>query len=187
MESGLVIKTGPNRGVSYTDPLGTKFNYRYISSTITNGNTFPIDIQIALSNEYDFPAPYGNQTFKVFLLPIELSSDDITFDSVSYELGDNALRDFFDQGLAPPFTISTTLESGEECVIALGTLYPRPTNCGVVPNALFLLNNSDLYPDCDSLINQGVSANPSFALGLKLDFCSGCTLIPLGQISYPER
>ena len=185
-KSGLRIENSPNRGLNYTDTLGTKYSYRNIPITITNDNTIAIHVQIALSNEYDYPAAYGDQKFKVFLLPKEITSDKVTWDSKNYELGNNELRNFFDSGLDPPYILNETLEPGEECVITMGTLYPRLTNCGVVPKALFLLKNKNLHPECDNLINQDVVTNAPLTLGLKLDFCRNCTILPCGQISYPK-
>ena len=69
IESRLRIENGINRGVSYTDSLGTRYNLRYIPITITNDSTFPIHIQIAFSNEYDYPTAYGDEKFKVFSFP----------------------------------------------------------------------------------------------------------------------
>ncbi|MDB4727896.1 hypothetical protein OAF63_03820 [Saprospiraceae bacterium] len=190
-KSGLQIENSPNRGLNYTDPQGTKLSYRYIPITITNDSTIAINIQIALSKEYDYPDEYGEQKFKVFLLPKELTQDKVTYDTISYELSDNELRNYFDKGLSPLYILNETLEPGEKCDITMGTLYPRPTNCGVLPIVLFSQDNRGLYNACDSLINQDISANPSLALGLKLDFYPGsspekCTIIPCGQISYPK-
>ena len=188
VQNGLQIENGPNQGLNYTDTLGTKYSYRYITTTITNDSTISINLQIASSNEYAYPAPYNDQKFRVFLLPKELSPDKITYDRSSYELGDNEIRSFFDRGLNPPYILNETLEPGEKCVVTFGTLYPNPTNCGIVPNALFSQNNRGLYHECDSLINQDNSTNSQFGLWLKLGFCQGgCTIITCGQISYPER
>ena len=187
VDSGLLIENHPNRGLNYTDPLGTKYSYRNIPITFTNDSTIAIQIQIVLSNEYDYPAAYGKQQFKVFLLPKEITPDKVTWDSLSYELGNNELRSFFENGLNPPYSLNEILEPGEKCEITIGTLYPRPTNCGIVPNALFLQNNGDFYQECANLINQDILINSPFVLGLKLDFCESCTIIPCGQISYPKR
>ncbi len=191
-KSGLLIDNGPPRGLDYTDTLGTNYSFRTITATITNDSTIPIHIQIALSKEYDFPAAYGDQKFKVFLLPKELTPDKETWDSMSYVLGNNywvykELSDFFERGLNPPYILNETLEPGEKCDITIGTLYPRPTKIsGVLPNALFSQNNRGLYHECDSLINQDYSTNSQLSLWLKLVFKESCTIIPCGQISYPE-
>ena len=191
-KSGLLIENGRPRGLSYTDTLGTKYSYRNIPITITNDSTIAIHIKIALSNEYDYPAAYGDQKFKVFLLPKELTPDKETWDSMSYVLGNNywvykELSDFFERGLNPPYILNETLEPGEKCDITIGTLYPKPPKIsGVLPNALFSQNNIGLYHECDSLINQDYSTNSQLSLWLKLVFKESCMIIPCGQISYPE-
>lgn len=185
LKSGLRIENSPNRGLNYTDPQGTKLSYRYIPITITNDSTIAINIQIVLSKEFDYPAAHGDQQFRVFLLPKELTHDKVTYDTLSYELGDNELRNFFDRGLNPPYILNETLEPSEKCEITIGTLYPRPTNCGVVPNVLLSWENRGLYSDCDNLISKDYSINSPLELGLKIDFCSSCTIISCGQISYP--
>jgi len=68
-QSGLLIENDPNRGVSYTDSLGAKYNVRYIPITITNDSIIPIHLQIAFSKEYDYPIALGAEKFKVFLIP----------------------------------------------------------------------------------------------------------------------
>ncbi|MDN5204228.1 hypothetical protein QQ008_22745 [Fulvivirgaceae bacterium BMA10] len=176
-KSGLLIDNGINRGTSYTDSLGTDYNLRYIPITITNDSTIPVHLQIAFSKEYDYPAAYGDEKFRVFLLPKEWA-DTITITNSMFD----ELKNYIDRPL-----LNETIEPGEKCVVAIGTLYSRPTNCGVLPNALFLQNKGDLYHECDGLINQDKSTNSQLALGLKLDLCGRCTLIPCGQISYPER
>lgn len=195
--SGLRIENSPNRGLNYTDPVGTKYSYRNIPITITNDSTIAIHIKLALSNEYDYPSDDDDQKFKVFLLPKELTPDKVTWDSLSGEVGNNELRNFFEKGLNFPYILNETLEPGEKCDITMGTLYPRPTDCGVVPNALFIQNNIGLYNACERLLNQDISIpiapeknqdGTQFNLELKLGFCDrGCFIIPCGQISYPER
>lgn len=191
--SGLRIDNGVNRGVGYTDSLGTPYNLRYIPITITNESIIPIHLQIAFSNEYNYPTAYGGQKFNVFPFPKEMSPDEVTYDSISYELGDNELHDFLDSGFDTPYILNKTIKPSEKFVVAIGTLYPRPPKvCGVLPNKLFVQSDKGVFPKCDWLMKKDLSTNSPLALGLKLDFCGGdskgsCTIIPCGQISYPER
>ena len=83
--------------------------------------------------------------------------------------------------------LNETVDPGEKFVVAIGTLYPRPPkNCGVLPNALFTHSDRRIFPTCDWLMKEDPSSNLQIALGLKLDFGESCTIIPCGQISYPE-
>ncbi len=183
-QTGLKIENGINRGTGYTDSLGTNYNLRYMSVTITNNNTIPIHLQIAFSKEYDYPSPYSDEQFKVIPLPIEWALDGVEItDSMI-----NELPKYIDKP-----SVNKTLEPGEEFVAAIGTRY-RPTGRGIVPNVLFEQSDSASFQACDSQINPDKSTNSQSALGLKLDIYltghrdpSACILIPCGQISYPER
>lgn len=188
LKSGLLIDCGPNQGMTHTDKLGTKHNYRHITATITNDSTVPIHLQIDLSNEYDYPAACNTGTFKAFLLPKELTPD-------TPALHNNILMgldDFLDSCLAKPYVLNQTLAAGEKLQVTFGTLYAIPTNCGIVPNAIFSQIEKDDFQSCDILANQAQSIDTPLALGLKLDMYlsfgkpDGCIIIPCGQISYPE-
>ena len=185
-KSGLQIEKGPNHGVGYTDSLGTKYNVRYIPITITNDSTIPIHLQIAFLKEYDYPIALGAEKFKVFLIPKELTPDKVTYDSVSYELGNNELRNYFDRGLNPSNILNETLEPGKKCVIAIGTIYPRPPKvCGVLASELFVHSDRGAFTTCDWLMKEDPSSSPQIALGLKLTLRESCMIISCGQISYP--
>ena len=187
-KSGLRIDNDPNRGVSYTDSLGAKYNLRSIPITITNDSTIPIHIQIAFSIEYDYPTAYGDEKFNVFPFPKEFKPNDVTWDSVSYELGRSELRDLLDRGFETPYVLNETLEPSEKFVMSIGTLYPRPPKvCGVLPNELFAYSYRGIFPECDRFMKEDPSSNPQIALGLKLNFRESCIIIPCGQISYPDR
>ena len=124
-------------------------------------------------------------------MPKELPPDSVTFDGVSYELGNNELRNYFDGGLNPPNILIETIEPGEKYVTAIGTLYPRSKDSFVLPNAIFVQGNSVNFQVCDNTIDQDGSTDPRLSLRLKLDFNRGessesCTIIPCGEISYLE-
>ena len=182
---GLKIENSPNRGLNYTDPQGIMYSYRYIPTTITNDTKIPVCIQIDLSKEYDYPNEYGDQKFRVFLLPEEVMSDKVTWDSSTYEIDDNELRNFFDRDLNPPYVLNDTLKPGDKLELSLGALYPRPTLCGVVPNVLFLEKEIGIYQECRRLENEDHSLSTPLSLGLKVNFCGdNCFVIPCGNISY---
>ena len=180
----LHIKTSPNRGLNYTTISGVQRSFRYIPITLTNNNSRPIRIEMGLAAIYPYPPQYGKQEFDLILLPKEIITDEITWDSVSYELEDNMLRQFFDADLNPPYQIDERLDSGEQFAIAIGTLYPRPTSCGVLPSILFIQDRIDRYSECDELLNPLSSWASHSTLALKLDFCQSCAVVPCGQISY---
>ena len=183
--SGLKIENSTNYGANYTDSFGVKYSLRYISATITNENEIPINIHLALSGEYDYPASHNNQKFKVFILSDDFTPDKITFDSKNYELGDNELRDFFERGLNSPYILDEVLRPNQNCVVVFGTLYPNPTDCGIVPNLLFAESNIDSFKSCENLKNIDHSINSQLGLKLNLNYCGDhCIQIPCGQISH---
>ncbi len=179
-KSRLLIDHGGYRGSGYTDSLGTNYNLRVNPITITNGRTIPIQVQIAFSKEYDYPSAYGDEQFKVFPLPKEWAADRTT-DS-QFKILFDKLPNFIDKP-----SLNETVEPGEKLVLAIGTLYPKPGETwSVVPNELFAHSNGGVFPTCDWNMKEDPSSNPEVALGLKLNFVGGCTIIPCGQISYPE-
>ncbi len=193
-KTGLKIEYGMNQGIRANASQGITNPFIYTTSIITNDNTIPIHLQIALSKEYEFPAFCGddNYKYKVVLLPEELTPDTATLRNTIIG-GSEA---FFKTCLENPYTLNKTLNPGEYCVITIGTLYPSKSNCEVIPRAVFSYDNIELYPSCDRQINQAISTGPQFDIGVKLEYYyrrkfiaqeDGCTIIPSGQISYPER
>lgn len=179
-KSELLIEHGGYRESGYTDSLGTNYNLRVNPITNTNDRTVPIQVQIAFSKEYDYPKTYGDEQFNIFPLPKGWAADRTT-DSQFESLFDE-LPNYIDKPL-----LNETLEPGEKLVLAIGTLYPKPGEIwSVVPNELFVHSNGGVFPTCDWLMKEDPSSSPEIALGLKLNFVGGCTIIPCGQISYPE-
>lgn len=178
-KSGLRIDNGINRGTSYTDSLGNYYNLRYIPITITNDSAVPSHLHIAFSKAYAYPIAYGDEQFKVLPLPKEWALDgvDVT-DSMMHDL-----PKYIDKPL-----LDVTLQPGEHLVVAIGTLYPRPPKkSGVLPSALFSHTDRGIFSECDWLMNEDPLSAFQIALKLKLDFRESCTIIPCGQISYPEH
>ncbi|MBT8220251.1 MAG: hypothetical protein KJP00_10515, partial [Bacteroidia bacterium] len=116
--------------------------------------------------------------FSIFPMPKEWALDGV-------EITDNMkneLKNYIDK----PF-LNTTLKPGEKSVIAIGTLYSRPPkSTGVLPNTLFVHSNSGLFPTCKWVMKKDPSSDP-MALGLRLNFGPSCTVIPCGQVSYPDQ
>jgi len=193
LKSGLRIEYGPNLGTGHTDTSGTRHFYVHSTAIITNDSIIPIHIQFALSKEYEFPTFCGDTNkYKVFLVPEELTPDTATL----YNNILNGQHDFLNTPLDNPSVLNKTLNSGEYCVVTIGVLIPKPTNCAAVPRAVFSYDNKGLYQACDPQLNQAILTNPPLEIGVKLEYYNqrkfiepedGCTVIPFGQISYPNR
>lgn len=190
--SGLNIEYGPNLGTGHTDTLGIKHLYLNATAIITNNNTIPIQLQFALSKEYAFPTLCGNEKYKVFLLPEELTPDTARIYNNITTGDDDFLNTFSDN----PQLLNKTINPGEYCVVTVATLNPNPKNCNAVPRAIFSYKNKDLYQTCEGQINEAISTDPQLEISLKLEFYKerkfiepddGCVIIPFGQISYAEQ
>lgn len=186
-KTGLKIEYGPNLGMIGEFTAG---NYIHITATITNDSTIPINIQMALSNEYDFPDTCGDNKYKIFLLPKELTPDTATI----YGIIADGLGEYLDRCLENPYVLNKTLEPNEYTVITIGVLFSGSTKCSALPRAVFAQSDGHNFQACDSRMNLDKSINPQLVLGVKLDFYSGkgptpktCILYPCGQVSYPEN
>ena len=191
-KTGLTIEYGPNLGTTHTDNSGTKLFKVHITATITNDSTIPVHLQFALAKEYEFPAFCGDDKYKVFLLPEELTPDTATI----YNNIVNGQHDFLNKPLDHPSVQNKTLHPGEYCVITIGTLTPIPSNCAPVPRAVFSHDNIGLYQTCDRPLNEAISIDPQLQIGVKLEYYykrkfippeDGCAAIAFGQISFSER
>lgn len=192
LKSGLRVEYGSNLGTTHKDTSGTEHFYVHITATITNDSTIPIHLQLALAKEYEFPTFCNDDKYKVFLLPEELTPDTATL----YNNILNGQHDFLNTPLDNPSVLNKTLKPDEYCVVTIGALTPKPSNCAPVPRAVFSHDKRELYQACDGQINQAISTNPQLEIGVKLEYYykrkfiapeDGCALIPFGQISYLEH
>ena len=187
-KTGLKIEYGPNLGAIDKYTAG---NYIFITATITNDSTIPIHLQVAISEEFEFPDSCIDNKYKVFLLPKELTPDTATL----YNNITDGVGNFLDKCLDNPYVLNKTLEPGEYSVITIGTLLPRHTECSVaaLPRAVFVQGDGHNFQECENRMNQDKSTNPQLALGVKFVFYRGksqpetCILHHCGQISYPDH
>ena len=182
-KTGLLIEYGPNLGASFKDSLGVKYFYVHSTAIITNDTTIPIHLQFALANEYEFPTFCGDEKYKVFLLPEELTPDTATI----YNNIVNGQHDFLNTPLDSLHVFNKTLNTGDYCVVTIGVLTTQPTNCAAVPRAIFSHNTKELYEVCDRQINRAIQTDPQLEIGVKLEYYNqrkfippedGCVVIP---------
>ena len=83
--------------------------------------------------------------------------------------------------------INETIKPGEKIGLAIGTLVIRPRDISININAPFAHTEEGIFPICNWQMNKDPSSNREVALGLKLVIDEICTIIPCGQISYPEH
>jgi len=189
VKTGLKIENGINQGIRANTKLGIKNPVIYTTSIITNDGSIPIRLQMALSEEYEFPALCGDSsTYKVFLFPKELTPDTATLTNTIVS-GEN---DFLKSPLDKPYAFNKILKPNEYCVITMGTLYSGSSNCEVIPRAVFSPSDRELYGACDTQINRSISVDPQLEIRIKLEFYNQrkfiapedhCTIIPCGQVA----
>jgi hypothetical protein len=165
-KSGLLIDSGINRGVNYTDSLGKSYNLRYI----------PITIRLAFAQSYDYPKGHGEEPFMILPMPTTWVQygRDIT----------ESMYDKLEPNIADP-SFSKILQPGEKLLTGIGTLYPRPPKTtGVLPRALFAHLDERIFPSCDGHMPKATASQAQLPLGLKIIFGADCRVIPCGHISY---
>jgi len=178
LKVGLQIENGINRGVNYTDPLGTPYSVRYIPITITNDTTISMQVQITFAQEYDYPVSMDTAKFYVIPLPEAWALDGVEIT--------NRLFSTLPKYMENP-VMNKVLQAGEKWLLAIGTVYPRPARfSGVLPNALFTAADQNMYSDCEWLTKGEQATAAQLPLRLKLKFGKDCRIIPCGQISYLE-
>lgn len=201
---------GINQGLmdgqdSYTDINGKKYSYITFTTVIANDSTLPVQLKLNFSKEYAYPAPYDEQKFKLFLVPIkgslqqqidhnhlsEGSKKLLTPRSSSITLGNGFIEEtkqFIEMYV--PFTLNQTIDPNEKYLIKIGVLLDAEI---VNPGQLALISKGHMYPFfshyCD--INQIVSVNKPSSLFLGIDFFrtdrathKSFTVIPCGEISF---
>ena len=175
-KSGLTIKNEINRGTNYTDSLGTDYNIRNIPISITNDSTISILIQIVFSKEYDYPHPNSDEKFQLISLPKEWALDGV---GVTESMIDE-LPKYIEKPL-----LNKTIEPGEEFLLSIGSLYPRPAKIsGVLPRTLFVQSDTTTFPKCEWLMEKDRPSNQQIPLGLKIITGDWCMIIPCGSIAY---
>ncbi|MBT8189325.1 MAG: hypothetical protein KJO29_02760 [Bacteroidia bacterium] len=174
--SGLVIDNKINRGINYTDPLGTDFSIRYIPITITNDSTISIHLQMAFLKEYNYPHPNSHEKFRLIPLPKEWALDGV-------EISKSMINEI--TGYIENPALNDTIGPGKKIILAIGSIYPRPAkSTGVLPRKLFTVSDTDIFPECDWHLEKDSSSNQKNQMGLKVIFGEKCMIIPCGQISY---
>lgn len=190
--SGLRIEYGPNLGTTHTDGDGTRNFYVHVTAIITNDSTIPIQLNMELAESYAYPSFCGDsRSFKAFFLPEDLTPDTATV----YNGIVNGQHHFLDSPINDPTLSKRTLNPGEFCVVTIGSLTPKPSNCAAVPRAIFSTESAVLYT-CDELQNQALSSHSRLELFVKIEYYNqrkliapgdGCVVIPFGHISFPKR
>lgn len=186
IRSGLLIENGPTRGMGYTDAAGTKYGLVYITTTITNDSTLPIQFQVALPKEYDYPSEYGDHKFNLLLWP-NLNTDHVaSLDSMM-----SLAETYLGKDLNNPYLYRKTLEPGAQWVATIGSRFPsQSVICSAVPYALLEFGNRATDPSCGWATHED---HNTLSLGLKIGFCTvgaeyeSCIILPCGQIAYPDR
>jgi hypothetical protein len=115
--SQISIENGPRQGFQYNSK-GTEYNYRYITTTITNDSLVPFRLRISFFKEYKYLRDRNILKSKVFLLPRKLTPERQHFDkSMSKEL-----KSFLDRDVDVPICLDTIIHPNERIVMTFAVL-----------------------------------------------------------------
>ncbi|WP_317896775.1 hypothetical protein [Aurantibacillus circumpalustris] len=178
--SNISIENGPRQGFQYYDTAGTAFNYRYITTTITNDSVVPIRLKISFSKEYNSLRSTNSLKAKILLLPRELTPDRQHFDnSMSVEL-----KTFLDKDVDKPVSLDKIINPNERLVMTFGVL----TNVidGEFMRMELITSNSKFHLNRhDSITSVSNKSENSSTMYLALELVNSY-IIPCGEISFPE-
>ncbi len=174
----ISIENGPRQGFQYYDSKGTEYNYRYITTTITNDSLVSIRLQISFSKEYNYLRSNNILKSKVFLLPRKLTPEQQHFENTMSK----ELKQFLDREVNIPVSLDKIINPNERLVVTFGVLteikYGEFMFMELISsNKPFHLNRND------SLENLVYSPENSQTFYLALDLVNSF-LIPCGQISF---
>lgn len=156
---GLRIENGINRGLAFTDSLGDKYAITYIPTTVINDSTFPINFQLDLLEEYNYPQASSDEKYKLIILPKEWALDGVGITENMME----KLLTYLDN-----HSLNETIEPNQKITFAIATYRPAPSKKSVpIPNSLFSQNDVELYKECDIFVDTA-SAVSTIPLWLKL-------------------
>ncbi|WP_223034903.1 hypothetical protein [Hanstruepera marina] len=184
-KSGLRIENSPTRGTGFSDLSGKKYGMVYITTTITNDSTIPILLQIAFSKEYDYPPSYGDEQFKIIILPNEWTQAGVEItDDMMNELLQTKNKHFLNE----------TLKPNKRLVATIGLIRPiRPNLCSATPYGLLEISEKENFTSCSWTTIDYNNQNQSYidlSIGLKVGFCTtcetykSCKIISCGEISF---
>lgn len=177
---GISIENGQRQGFQYFDSMGVEYNYRYITTTITNDSLIPIRLLISFSKEYNYLRSNSSLKSKVFLLPRELTPYRQHFDnSMSKEL-----KQFLDTDVHIPITLDKIINANEELVMTFAVL--TPIKYGEYMNMELILSDQQFYLNAHDSIKNLIKAPANAStiyLGLNL---VNSFIIPCGKISFSK-
>ncbi len=178
LHTGLQIENGINRGVNYTDSLGGTYSIRYIPITLTNDTTLSIQLQLNFETA-DYLDTNSREPFNLIPLPERWAMDGV-------DITDRLLNEI-PKYLQQP-SVNKVLKPGEEWLMAIGTVYPRPVRfTGILPHILFTHTTAAVFSECDWDMEEIPSSCAPLALGLRLRLGGNCMVVPAGQMTYLEQ
>lgn len=165
LSSGFSIQNGSRRGSTYVDSNGTTFVYYYITTTITNDSTLPMNLTINFSKKKNLT----NDTLKspVFMLPRKTlrQENPLPVETPQIDLGmSKELKWFLGNVAQIPVSLDTVLNPNGVCVLTFGILnnvtYAEPYGIGLkvspeVSTTPTLVLSFDRIPDEHYLIPCG--------------------------------
>ena len=182
---GIYLDRGVRTGFTYLDQKGNTYNYRTVTTTITNDSIIPINLKIAFSKKYYYTDTLNGKTFRIFILPEAITGEK------QYNENSKLLKSFLDTQLDNPITVYEIINPKQEFEISIGVLCDKfdPGQVALISKVL-----KPHFSAHDSLINQAISNSDPLSLWFCFDWfqskqiLNNCySVIPCGQISYTKQ
>lgn len=185
---GLYIENSVRQGRLYKDLRGISYNYRYIKTVITNDSTVPARVNIEFQKDYIYQTPSGEERFKVFLLPENMTPENQKNDDF-YRM---EVMPFLNTELNAPTRLQKVIGPQEACTLTIGFLSKAGSELEPMPFVLFSKGHTQRFNSIpDSAIARATASHPnSLLLGLDFFMFRGDSsrhyaLIPCGNFSFP--
>lgn len=147
--------------------------------TITNDNTYSIQLELHISQKFHFPDPIEDKQFRAIVWPQEITPEEVmAADSIS-----NKLQEYLEYGTETSGLLKISIGPNEKFNFTIGTLHPILSKYYVSPDVLFVDNEKGIFEKCDSHMSKQETTVKSMKLGLGLNIPNyGCMTVPCGIV-----
>lgn len=180
--SGIYIDHGSMTGIWYSDRSGNIYNYRSVTSTITNDSTLPLHLDLSLPAKQYYPAPYSEQYYHIYIIPEAISGEHIKNES-------KALKEFLDSASSLNYTFRKIIPPKKELTLTIGVL---SSSKSLTPGQMALMSKEHKphFVAHDSLITHAISEAKVLDLLFGIDFYKPANtihIIPCGKMWFTKQ
>ena len=182
---GVTIYNNGPRGIPYTDPAGTTFQFRIFRVRIVNDTIIPIELTVNFPGDSVALLPKSEKRLRVFLFPERMSPSKV---EEVYNYGVTGLESFLDTVLNNPTTRKVMILPGQDHYLYIGELFSGEF-IGLA-RSRFFINGQNI--DAPFLPVQSIKNDTKdkskldFIFGVAIDPPDYYSLIPCGQIVFKK-